>query len=1080
MGEVELATLSGFKVSKEGIGSVEWEGKVDVRGVVIDQVVSIAPKAIAVYEEEEKRGEKPKEGEMLNRPAIITLMGIYPKGAGENGVDLGLLDAETKDKFRRKIEKSTKKMGAEFIRFDMEDGIWVFRTLHFSRYGLDDSDDDSDDENRDITNNVKEGQHQQHQQHQQQVQPVTLKKLDFRYGGRGGRLPRNNREVIGLKFGGNTSRREDGMDGSRMEENRMNRMDRNRMETDRIIEEAEGAYGDLMMIMDGGNARGATTESAMEDDSNSLPATTSIVTKSNRTNKKTSNVYRKEVRQYSMPPPQPPSRHRLSAGRLSSPEEGICARSRAKAKLQQTKSQVDVSAFLGRSFHANFTNGDNVINIQNTNGRKVRVKRPDWTSEHAEQAEHDNVDLLKVHLKNSEDLCRKDGNVNNRGEGTLPRFSLPMGPSQGGNVEEYARLCRAVDDYEAMLTPSEGSDELYHLPARAFGLIVSLYCQEESYHLSSDDDQTMIDVASSDKASSDPSNMVPTEDGNQDGAQNPSLQAQIDRRRAGFRSWLASAISNDCQRVISDTKDVHTAIFFALLCDDVGLASKIALESGEHRLAVILSSGFASAELVREQLAMWEETGAMEHISPSLLRVYNLLSGEISTEAELYRAGQTDLDWRQFLMMRSLADNAGFDGARTSIPELITNFEQDVRQGRAPFPSPRYGTNDSKDVCCLLMRILKLRRSGGGNDGDLQAELNMVTCPSGYSTNPHDYGLSFHLCAVLRSLGAGPPMGPSEALNVVNGLVGQLVAVGNWHWAVYVCCCGWSLVAADEVQQVESACTDMARGLIERNFIGDATTSQFLSSQVGIDDSWLHQALALRSSALHKDSFRYVKELLTAGDIKGCVSATKDLLVPHFAFGGEQRQGTLRDLLSALRDGRDHLTADGDDGESSDGFNDINGCGPVLEFMELPDLIRPLCCGGGSPRILQDLCQRSEKISSKFPPPSCSQTQTQTQTQAKDGFLELNPCAAVEKHQQVRLSCLSRIRSSLAVMRLQLLTLREGGTVDPENIGEIKALPKAILDAALRGQTIDDHEGLFPGNEFATVRALASFVIETI
>lgn len=142
MSEADLAAVSGFKVERPGYGSVEWDGAVDVRGVDLDSTVVIESKNVSVYDDAELNGNKPEQGSKLNRPAVITMYGIYPKLGPES-------TAEAKEKFSKKIEKSTKKMGAELISFDADGGVWKFRVGHFSRYGLDedDSDDDSMDAN---------------------------------------------------------------------------------------------------------------------------------------------------------------------------------------------------------------------------------------------------------------------------------------------------------------------------------------------------------------------------------------------------------------------------------------------------------------------------------------------------------------------------------------------------------------------------------------------------------------------------------------------------------------------------------------------------------------------------------------------------------------------------------------------------------------------------------------------------------------------------------------------------------------------------------------------------------------------
>ena len=144
MSEAELATVSGFKIERPGFGSIAWDGAVDVREVDVDAEVVIESKNVSVYDEAETTGNKPEQGSKLNRPAVITMYGIFPKDGAE-------ASAEAKQKLRRKIEKTTQKMKAELLSYDSESGIWQFRVGHFSRYGLDDSDDDTDDEDVDDT-----------------------------------------------------------------------------------------------------------------------------------------------------------------------------------------------------------------------------------------------------------------------------------------------------------------------------------------------------------------------------------------------------------------------------------------------------------------------------------------------------------------------------------------------------------------------------------------------------------------------------------------------------------------------------------------------------------------------------------------------------------------------------------------------------------------------------------------------------------------------------------------------------------------------------------------------------------------
>jgi len=140
MSEAQLAAVSNFRVERKDYGTVSWEGAVDVRDVDLDNVIEIKDREIFVYYNEDKIGTKPPEGTKLNRPAIITLFNIFPKG-GKKSTE------QQKAKFTKKVESSTRATGAQLITYDPEEGIWSFRVSHFSRYGLlEDSDDDDDEQ----------------------------------------------------------------------------------------------------------------------------------------------------------------------------------------------------------------------------------------------------------------------------------------------------------------------------------------------------------------------------------------------------------------------------------------------------------------------------------------------------------------------------------------------------------------------------------------------------------------------------------------------------------------------------------------------------------------------------------------------------------------------------------------------------------------------------------------------------------------------------------------------------------------------------------------------------------------------
>mmetsp|Transcript_45073 Transcript_45073/g.109622 ORF Transcript_45073/g.109622 Transcript_45073/m.109622 type:complete len:1003 (+) Transcript_45073:1996-5004(+) len=115
----DLAAVSSFSVERVGVGKIEWEGAVDVRNANLDAIIVIEPKSIQVYQEEENNNTKPAVGTKLNRPAILTMYGIFPR-EGSNPA-----------KFPEKIKSSTAKMGAELVDFNPDTGVWVLLVKHF-------------------------------------------------------------------------------------------------------------------------------------------------------------------------------------------------------------------------------------------------------------------------------------------------------------------------------------------------------------------------------------------------------------------------------------------------------------------------------------------------------------------------------------------------------------------------------------------------------------------------------------------------------------------------------------------------------------------------------------------------------------------------------------------------------------------------------------------------------------------------------------------------------------------------------------------------------------------------------------
>ena len=146
-----------FTVGHEKYGSVTFYGLVNVAGLDLDRIskthrstskqknlhrllflVEIERHELTVYPDD---NDKPPEGEELNIPARITLLGVYPidRTTREEITDIERIKAMDYSEYLREV---TKKFDGEFINYGVTDGSWTFGVKHFTRYGLDGSEDD--------------------------------------------------------------------------------------------------------------------------------------------------------------------------------------------------------------------------------------------------------------------------------------------------------------------------------------------------------------------------------------------------------------------------------------------------------------------------------------------------------------------------------------------------------------------------------------------------------------------------------------------------------------------------------------------------------------------------------------------------------------------------------------------------------------------------------------------------------------------------------------------------------------------------------------------------------------------------
>lgn len=139
MSRKDRANIKNFTVGREHAGKIEFS-KVDLSNVDLDKIcgdiVRIELRTATVYAD---HAHKPEEGKALNVPALITLDNSWPRSKG------GKLPVYERKgpRFDKHIERLRRVDGTEFVKYDYENGSWIFRVQHFSTYTFDYSDDES-------------------------------------------------------------------------------------------------------------------------------------------------------------------------------------------------------------------------------------------------------------------------------------------------------------------------------------------------------------------------------------------------------------------------------------------------------------------------------------------------------------------------------------------------------------------------------------------------------------------------------------------------------------------------------------------------------------------------------------------------------------------------------------------------------------------------------------------------------------------------------------------------------------------------------------------------------------------------
>jgi hypothetical protein len=140
----QLSAVSNLITGRQGYGQIAYLQPVNLTEVsmadVLGNVVVFSRNSVCVYP-----GNSPKPGTGLNIPATVTLEGSFPI---DKMTKQPIKDpANTKvHKHMNKLRQSIEEQGGEFITYNVDTGLCVFKVKHFSVWGLPDDYDEEDED----------------------------------------------------------------------------------------------------------------------------------------------------------------------------------------------------------------------------------------------------------------------------------------------------------------------------------------------------------------------------------------------------------------------------------------------------------------------------------------------------------------------------------------------------------------------------------------------------------------------------------------------------------------------------------------------------------------------------------------------------------------------------------------------------------------------------------------------------------------------------------------------------------------------------------------------------------------------
>ncbi|OBS74662.1 hypothetical protein A6R68_14816 [Neotoma lepida] len=363
----------------------------------------------------------------------------------------------------------------------------------------------------------------------------------------------------------------------------------------------------------------------------------------------------------------------------------------------------------------------------------------------------------------------------------------------------------------------------------------------------------------------------------------PTEYIQVLERRRAFSRWLSHTAAPLIEEEVSLTRRDNPieAVFSYLTGNRISEACSLAQQSGDHRLALLLSQLVGSQsvrELLTMQLADWHQLQADCFIQDERLRVFALLAGkpvwQLSEQKQINVCSQ--LDWKRALAVHLwylLPPTASISRALSMYEEAFQNTSEGDKYACSPLPSYLEGfgcmveeEKDTRrplqDVCFHLLKLYS----------DRHHDLNQLLEPRSVTADPLDYRLSWHLWEVLRALNYTHLSEQCEGV-LQASYAGQLESEGLWEWAIFV------FLHIEDSGMREKAVRELLTRHCQLSETPESWAKEtFLMEKLCVPAEWIHEAKAVRA---HMESNKHLEALylFKAGHWNRC----HKLVIRHLA-----------------------------------------------------------------------------------------------------------------------------------------------------------------------------------------------------